>query len=98
MRRRGKTCENTVHETLRSTRHPSGQTARHRCRSPREQSARVRLGGQGADKAGGDRDAQSRVRRRPPTLGAHSREVIEHFGSGADQIERLFGAGAVIPS
>lgn len=43
MRRRAKTCENTVHETLR-----------------------------------------------------HSREVLEHFGSGADQIESLFGSGAVI--
>lgn len=59
---------------------------------------RVRLSGQGADKASGDRDAQSRERRAPPMLGAHSREVLEQFGFGADQIENLFDAGAVVQS
>jgi len=59
---------------------------------------RVRLSGQGADKASSDRDAQSRVRRPPPMLGAHSREVLEQFGFGADQIESLLGTGAVIQS
>ena len=44
----------------------------------------------------GDRDAQSRVRRAPPMLGAHSREVLEQFGFGADQIENLLSTGAVI--
>jgi crotonobetainyl-CoA:carnitine CoA-transferase CaiB-like acyl-CoA transferase len=43
----------------------------------------------------GDRDAQSRVRRAPPMLGAHSREVLEQFGFGADQIENLLSTGAV---
>ncbi len=59
---------------------------------------RVRLSGQGADKASSDRDAQSRVRRPPPMLGAHSREVLEQFGFGADRIESLLGTGAVIQS
>ena len=44
----------------------------------------------------GDGDAQSRVRRAPPMLGAHSREVLEQFGFGADQIEDLLHSGAVI--
>jgi len=44
----------------------------------------------------GDRDAQSRVHRAPPTLGAHSREVLVQFGFNADQIESLLGSGTVI--
>jgi crotonobetainyl-CoA:carnitine CoA-transferase CaiB-like acyl-CoA transferase len=44
----------------------------------------------------GDRGAQSRVRRAPPMLGAHSREVLEQFGFGANQIEDLLNTGTVI--
>ncbi len=57
---------------------------------------RVRLSGQGADKASSDRDAQSRVRRPPPMLGAHSRELLGQFGFGADEIESLLRSGTVI--
>lgn len=46
----------------------------------------------------GDSDAQSRVRRAPPMLGAHSREVLEQFGFGTDQIESLLSTGTVIQS
>jgi crotonobetainyl-CoA:carnitine CoA-transferase CaiB-like acyl-CoA transferase len=46
----------------------------------------------------GDSDAQARVRRAPPMIGAHSREVLEQFGFGADQIESLLSTGAVIQS
>ena len=55
-------------------------------------AGKVRMPGMGF----GDRDAQSRVRRAPPMLGAHSREVLEQFGFGADQIENLLSTGAVI--
>ena len=46
----------------------------------------------------GDRDAQSRVHRAPPMLGAHSREVLGQFGFEADQIEGLLSSGTVIQS
>jgi crotonobetainyl-CoA:carnitine CoA-transferase CaiB-like acyl-CoA transferase len=44
----------------------------------------------------GDSDAQSRVRLPPPMLGAHSREVLEQFGFGADEIESLLSTRTVI--
>jgi crotonobetainyl-CoA:carnitine CoA-transferase CaiB-like acyl-CoA transferase len=44
----------------------------------------------------GDRDAQSRVHRAPPALGAHSREVLEQFGFGAEQMDDLLRTGTVI--
>jgi len=44
----------------------------------------------------GDNDAQSRVHRAPPLLGAHSREVLAHFGFSPEQIESLLGSGTVI--
>lgn len=43
----------------------------------------------------GDRDAQSRVRRGPPAIGEHSREVLAQFGIAQPEIERLIGSGAV---
>jgi crotonobetainyl-CoA:carnitine CoA-transferase CaiB-like acyl-CoA transferase len=43
----------------------------------------------------GDRDAQSRVRRGPPAIGEHSREVLASFGLAADEIEQLLAGGAV---
>jgi crotonobetainyl-CoA:carnitine CoA-transferase CaiB-like acyl-CoA transferase len=55
-------------------------------------AGRVRMPGS----AIGDRDAQSRVRRPPPMLGEHSREVLAVFGFGADEIDALVAAGAVL--
>ncbi|MGE4239413.1 CaiB/BaiF CoA transferase family protein [Ramlibacter sp.] len=43
----------------------------------------------------GDRDAQSRVRRGPPGIGEHSREVLAEFGFAADEIDALLSAGAI---
>jgi crotonobetainyl-CoA:carnitine CoA-transferase CaiB-like acyl-CoA transferase len=43
----------------------------------------------------GDRDAQSRVRRGPPAVGEHSREVLAAFGLPAAEIEALLAGGAV---
>jgi crotonobetainyl-CoA:carnitine CoA-transferase CaiB-like acyl-CoA transferase len=36
------------------------------------------------------------IRRQPPAMGAHTREVLEESGFGADEIERLTAAGTVI--
>ncbi|MBI3370181.1 MAG: CoA transferase [Betaproteobacteria bacterium] len=44
----------------------------------------------------GDRDAQSRVRRPPPMIGEHSREVLALFGFGTAEIDALVASGAVI--
>jgi crotonobetainyl-CoA:carnitine CoA-transferase CaiB-like acyl-CoA transferase len=43
----------------------------------------------------GDRDAQSRVRRGPPAIGEHSREVLAAFGLTAAEIDQLVAGGAV---
>ena len=43
----------------------------------------------------GDRDAQSRVRRPPPMVGEHSREVLAGFGFGPQEIDALFHSGVV---
>jgi crotonobetainyl-CoA:carnitine CoA-transferase CaiB-like acyl-CoA transferase len=45
----------------------------------------------------GDRDAQSRVRRPPPTIGEHGREILAEFGFQAPEIEALVSCGAVQP-
>ena len=44
----------------------------------------------------GDRDAQSRVRRGPPAIGEHSREILAAFGFADAEIDALIAAGAVI--
>jgi crotonobetainyl-CoA:carnitine CoA-transferase CaiB-like acyl-CoA transferase len=44
----------------------------------------------------GDRDAQSRVRRGPPAIGEHSREILTEFGLTDAQIEALLSSGAVV--
>ena len=44
----------------------------------------------------GDRDAQSRVRRGPPAVGEHSREILAALGFGAAEIDALIASGAVI--
>jgi crotonobetainyl-CoA:carnitine CoA-transferase CaiB-like acyl-CoA transferase len=43
----------------------------------------------------GDRDAQSRVRRGPPAIGEHSREILAGFGLAQADIEALLQGGAV---
>jgi crotonobetainyl-CoA:carnitine CoA-transferase CaiB-like acyl-CoA transferase len=43
----------------------------------------------------GDRDAQSRVRRGPPAVGEHSREVLAAFGLAPAEIDALLAGGAV---
>ena len=43
----------------------------------------------------GDRDVQSRVRRGPPAVGEHSREVLAEFGLARAEIDRLMEAGVV---
>jgi crotonobetainyl-CoA:carnitine CoA-transferase CaiB-like acyl-CoA transferase len=43
----------------------------------------------------GDRDAQSRVRRGPPAIGEHSREVLAAFGLAPAEIAALVDSGAV---
>jgi crotonobetainyl-CoA:carnitine CoA-transferase CaiB-like acyl-CoA transferase len=43
----------------------------------------------------GDRDAQSRVRRGPPAVGEHSREVLAAFGLVPAEIDALVAGGAV---
>jgi crotonobetainyl-CoA:carnitine CoA-transferase CaiB-like acyl-CoA transferase len=44
----------------------------------------------------GDRDAQSRVHRGPPTIGEHSRDVLAGLGFSAAEIDGLLASGAVI--
>jgi len=44
----------------------------------------------------GDRQAQARVHHAPPSIGQHSREVLEGFGLTSEEIERLITGGAVI--
>ncbi len=44
----------------------------------------------------GDRNAQSRVRYGPPTLGEHSCEVLEEYGLTNVQIDSLLVSGAVV--
>ena len=44
----------------------------------------------------GDRDAQSRVRYGPPTLGEHSCEVLAEYGLSQSQIDTLLASGAVV--
>ncbi|MBL0426470.1 CoA transferase [Ramlibacter alkalitolerans] len=43
----------------------------------------------------GDRDAQSRVRRGPPAIGEHSREILGQFGVAAGDIDALLATGVV---
>ena len=43
----------------------------------------------------GDRDAQARVRRGPPAIGEHSREILRDLGFAAAEIEMLVAGGAV---
>ena len=43
----------------------------------------------------GDRDAQSRVRRGPPAIGEHSREVLAELGLAPQEIDALLASGAV---
>jgi crotonobetainyl-CoA:carnitine CoA-transferase CaiB-like acyl-CoA transferase len=44
----------------------------------------------------GDRDAQSRVRYGPPTLGEHSCEVLAEYGLSQSQIDALLASGVVV--
>ena len=44
----------------------------------------------------GDRDAQSRVRYGPPTLGEHSCEVLAEYGLSQSQIDTLLANGVVV--
>ena len=44
----------------------------------------------------GDRDAQSRVRYGPPTLGEHSCEVLAEYGFSQSQIDTLLSSGVVV--
>jgi crotonobetainyl-CoA:carnitine CoA-transferase CaiB-like acyl-CoA transferase len=44
----------------------------------------------------GDRDAQSRVRYGPPTLGEHSCEVLAEYGFSQLQIDTLLASGVVV--
>lgn len=44
----------------------------------------------------GDRDAQSRVRYGPPTLGEHTCEVLIEFGLNQDEINALLADGVVV--
>jgi crotonobetainyl-CoA:carnitine CoA-transferase CaiB-like acyl-CoA transferase len=44
----------------------------------------------------GDRDAQSRVRYGPPTLGEHSCEVLAEYGLNQSQIDTLLAGGVVV--
>ena len=55
-------------------------------------AGRVRMPGL----AVGDRNAQARVRRGPPAIGEHSREILAAFGFADAEIEALIAAGAVI--
>jgi crotonobetainyl-CoA:carnitine CoA-transferase CaiB-like acyl-CoA transferase len=43
----------------------------------------------------GDRDAQARVRRGPPAIGEHSREILRDLGFGPAEIDALVASGAV---
>jgi crotonobetainyl-CoA:carnitine CoA-transferase CaiB-like acyl-CoA transferase len=43
----------------------------------------------------GDRDAQARVRRGPPAIGEHSREILSDLGLAAAEIDALVASGAV---
>ena len=44
----------------------------------------------------GDRSAQARVRYAPPSIGQHSREILEEFGLTPDEVRQLIDRGAVI--
>lgn len=44
----------------------------------------------------GDRNAQSRVRFAPPSIGEHSRLVLERYGFSSEEIERLIATASVI--
>ena len=44
----------------------------------------------------GDRDAQSRVRYGPPTLGEHSCEVLAEYGLSQSHIDTLLASGVVV--
>ncbi len=43
----------------------------------------------------GDRNAQSRVRRPPPRIGEHAREVLTAYGFPQSEIDALIASGAV---
>ena len=43
----------------------------------------------------GDREAQSRVRRPPPRIGEHAREVLAEFGFPQTEVDALIASGAV---
>jgi len=43
----------------------------------------------------GDRDAQARVRRGPPAIGEHSREILRDLGFAPGEIDTLVAGGAV---
>jgi crotonobetainyl-CoA:carnitine CoA-transferase CaiB-like acyl-CoA transferase len=43
----------------------------------------------------GDRNAQARVRRGPPAIGEHSREILRGLGMGPAEIDALIASGAV---
>ena len=55
-------------------------------------AGRVRMPGFGI----GDRHAQSRVRRPPPSIGENSEDVLSESGFDADEIARLLASGAVV--
>ena len=40
-------------------------------------------------------DTPSAIQRPPPTLGEHSREILEEFGFSDEEVARLVSAGAV---
>jgi crotonobetainyl-CoA:carnitine CoA-transferase CaiB-like acyl-CoA transferase len=44
----------------------------------------------------GDRHAQARVRHAPPSVGQHSREILEGFGLTPHEVGQLIDSGAVI--
>lgn len=44
----------------------------------------------------GDRNTQARVRHAPPSIGEHSRDILESEGFPADEIAQLIAMGAVI--
>ena len=44
----------------------------------------------------GDRDAQSRVHRGPPSVGEHSCEILAEFGLAQPEIDALLASGTVM--